>query len=146
MIDERINDHLQLLNKFLLRLKDISKKNKDEFLNDENLVAAAERIFQLAIESCINIGNRILSIEQMKTAVHPPETYADIFRQLIQIGIFDKQFESQLVKMIRFRNRLVHLYWEIDKEQLYSYLTDNLNDFEIFNKSVVDYLNRNPSV
>jgi uncharacterized protein YutE (UPF0331/DUF86 family) len=41
-------------------LKETSEKNESEYLNDTILQGAAERYHQLSIESCINIGNRIL--------------------------------------------------------------------------------------
>jgi len=46
--------------------------------------------------------------------------------------------------MAKFRNRLVHLYWEIDKETLYGFIQDDLDDFKLFEQKVVEYLNKNP--
>ncbi len=34
--------------------------------------------------------------------------------------------------MARFRNRLVHLYWEVDDQQVYHILTHDLDDFDAF--------------
>jgi len=44
----------------------------------------------------------------------------------------------------KLRNRLGHLYWEIDKETLYGFIQDNLEDFKLFEQKVVGYLNNNP--
>lgn len=62
MLDERINDHLQRLNKYFLELEGIKSKDKNLFLSDNILISATERLFQLAIKSCINIANRVISI------------------------------------------------------------------------------------
>ena len=35
-------------------------------------------------------------------------------------------------QMVRFRNRLVHLYWEVDDEIVYQILQNNLADFDRF--------------
>ena len=35
-------------------------------------------------------------------------------------------------KMARFRNRLVHLYWEIDNETVYNILQGDLDDIDHF--------------
>ena len=39
--------------------------------------------------------------------------------------------------MARLRNRLVHLYWEVDDEILYEILTSELDDFDRFKASVI---------
>ena len=145
MIDESVNDHLQRLNRYKNELTGISRKSRDEFLNDHLLIAATERLFQLAIESCINVANKILSIEQFDKPVKPPETYADIFRELGALEIISKSFTEKLITMTKFRNRLVHMYWEVDKEELYKYLTGNLEDFQTFIDSIVNYYNSKKS-
>ena len=141
MIDEVVNDHLQRIVKYRNELEAISEKKESEFINNRLLIAASERLFQLAIESCINIAAKILSIEQFSKPVNPPETYADIFRELGNLGIVTKSLSEQLIAMAKFRNRLVHIYWEVDAKELYKYLTENLKDFQIFIDQIVRYYN-----
>jgi uncharacterized protein YutE (UPF0331/DUF86 family) len=141
MIDEIVNDHLQRIIKYRNELAGIAGKKQNEFINDRLLIAASERLFQLAIESCINIANKILSLEQFSKPVTPPETYADIFRQLGKLGIVTKSFSEKLITMAKFRNRLVHIYWEIDANELYKYLSENLKDFQTFIDQIVKYYN-----
>jgi uncharacterized protein YutE (UPF0331/DUF86 family) len=117
----------------------ISKKLlKVIFVENSLLIAAIERYLQLAIEACINIGNRILSIEQFKKPVKAPESYSDIFIQLERIGIIDKNFSESLVCMAKFRNRLVHLYWDVEPVMLNKYLNDSLDDMNSF----ISHVNR----
>ena len=91
-------------------LEEISKADHDKFINDFLLKGSAERYLQLAIESCINIGNRILSIIQMDKPVKTPETYADIFYEIGALGILPQDFIDTMIIMVRFRNRIVHMY------------------------------------
>jgi uncharacterized protein YutE (UPF0331/DUF86 family) len=42
--------------------------------------------------------------------------------------------------MVQFRNRLVHLYWEVDEEIVYAILQNNLDDFDIFARYILDYM------
>ncbi len=74
-----------------------------------------------------------------------PETYADIFREMKSLGVIDGAFAERLVKMAKFRNRLVHLYWELDREIIYQFVQENLEDFKVFEKKVVDYLSKQKS-
>ena len=139
-MDERVKEHLKYLNKYCLLLAEIKKKDFEDFMKDPMLQGSAERFLQLAIESCLNIGNRILSLFQFEKPTDTPETYADIFIQLKILGIIDKVFCDRLVKMAKFRNPLVYLYWEIEKDKLYEIIQDNLEDFSIFQQNIVAYL------
>ena len=56
------------------------------------------------------------------------------------LGVIDGPFADRLVKMAKFRNRLVHLYWDLDKEMIYQFVQENLEDFKMFEKRVVEYL------
>lgn len=138
-MDKKIEDHLIRLNKYYLELKKLQNQDKAEFINNSILTNASERLFQLAIESCINIGNRILSIEQFSKSIKSPETYADIFIELNKIKVIDDNFAENLKRMVKFRNRLVHLYWETDPNEIYDYLQNNIEDFPKFISKVLEY-------
>jgi uncharacterized protein YutE (UPF0331/DUF86 family) len=144
-VDERIKEHLKLLNKYYLLLIDVRKKQYKDFEKDAILQGSSERFLQLSIESCLNIGNRLISLEQFNKPTTTPETYADIFVQLKNIGVIDSSFCDRLVKMAKFRNRLVHLYWEIDKKKIYEIIRDNLEDFKLFEQHVVKFLKYRPN-
>ena len=145
-MDERIKEHLKHLNKYYLLLADIRKKPYKDFEKDAILQGSTERFLQLAIESCLNIGNRLISLEQFRKPTDTPETYADIFVQLRNMGVIDNSFCDRFVKMAKFRNRLVHLYWEIETKKLYEIIQNSLEDFKLFEQSVVKFLKTNEKV
>jgi len=123
MKDERIEEHLQRLNGYLIRLKKYAGLDVTAFVNDDTIIAATERNLQLAIETCLNIGNRIISLEQFKDQLKIPENYSDIFRQLVRLNLISSDKLDSFINMAKLRNRLVHIYWEIDSNLLYSYPT-----------------------
>jgi len=143
-MDEKIKEHLKLLNRYYLLLLDTQKLSLEEFKTDQIRQGSTERYLHLAIESCLNIGNRILAIYQFEKPIKAPETYADIFKELRLIGVIDDDFSQRLIKMAKFRNRLVHLYWEIDVETIYAIIQEYLDDFIKFREKVVDFLKNNP--
>ncbi len=138
-MDKKIEDHLIRLNKYYLELKKLQNQDKAEFISNFILTNATERLLQLAIESCINIGNRILSLEQFSKPIKSPETYADIFIELNKIRVIDADFAENLKRMVKFRNRLVHIYWETDQNEIYDYLHNNIEDFPKFISKVLEY-------
>lgn len=141
-MDEKMVAQLRLLKKYTDFLKQIRRREKAEYLKDNILQGAAERYLQLSIESCINIGNRILSFEQMEHNIDIPETYADIFKNMANIGIIEKEFSDRLIKMAKFRNRLVHVYWDLDSGQIYEIIRNNIDDFDKFLKATANYIDR----
>jgi len=54
--------------------------------------------------------------------------------------VVDKQFVNELRNMARFRNRLVHIYWEVDDKQVYKIMQSNLGDFKTFLNSISSFL------
>ena len=143
-MDERIKEHLKHLNRYYLHLRDIQKLPFSAFEENALYNAAAERFLQLMIESCLNIGNRLISVYQFQFPVKTPETYADIIRELHRIGAIDENLEQRLVQMTKFRNRLVHLYWELDKTEVYKIIQESLDDIKLFEKHGVDFSNHHP--
>ncbi len=139
-MDDRIKDHLKRLHRYLLMLGDLRNTSLDRFKEDFVTQAASERYLQMAIESCLNIGNRLLALAQMEEPVTTPETYADIFKELDRLGVWeDHELTKRLIQMTKFRNRLVHIYWDIDEETVYRILHESLADLEQFKQAVIEY-------
>ncbi len=113
-------------------LKEISKITKKEFLSNYLLYLSAQRALETSINICIDIGNHILSLNRNGA----PETYSEIFSELSKLNIIDKDLEEKLVKMVKFRNLLGHLYMEINNEMIYEILQFNLKDFEEYKISI----------
>lgn len=50
------------------------------------------------------------------------------------------ELKRRLVKMVRFRNLLVHLYWKVDDGEVYRVIQEDLHDFERYLLSLGHYL------
>ena len=46
--------------------------------------------------------------------------------------------------MASFRNRLVHLYWEVDDRRVYNSLTHDLDDFDTYVRYIQAFLSDTP--
>ena len=133
---QKIDKQLQMLDKYLSFLKQISRFNLTEFTEDPRNYGSAERFLQLAIETTLNIGNHIISTHNFEA----PQDYADIFIILSKHSILPKNFAEELNNMARFRNRLVHVYWEVDTSRVYNIIQSKLGDFEIFKRYIKEFL------
>jgi uncharacterized protein YutE (UPF0331/DUF86 family) len=127
-----------MLDKYLSFLKQISRFNLTEFTEDPRNYGSAERFLQLAIETTLNIGNHIISTHNFEA----PQDYADIFIILSKHSILPKNFAEELNNMARFRNRLVHVYWEVDTSRVYNIIQSKLGDFEKFKRYITEFLSQ----
>jgi uncharacterized protein YutE (UPF0331/DUF86 family) len=59
---------------------------------------------------------------------------------MAEVEAIDTAFSAELRNMARFRNRLVHLYWEVDDRQLQDILQSRLDDFKSFLDSISHFL------
>ncbi len=110
--------------------------NLETFLKDTKLIDATKYKFLIAIEGCISICNHIASRIGKKV----PESYSDCFNIIAEAGVISKKMAENLMKMVKFRNLLMHRYWVIDDRKVYQYSKDNLNDIEKFLDTTGKYL------
>ena len=82
----------------------------------------------VAIEGVVDLCNHVIA----KNGFRTPEDYADTFKVMEEKGAFDPAFTRSLMQMVRFRNRLVHIYWDIDDSELYTILQTRLGDVSRF--------------
>lgn len=138
-VNERIvTNRISKLREYLKVLKELQKASFEEFTSNPRVRYSAERCLHLAIECIINIGNHIISALQMRK----PEEYHDIALILEENGVIPSEFAEEFVKMIRFRNILVHDYVGLDVSKVYSFLQGRLRDFELFIEYITEFLKR----
>lgn len=128
---EKITYKFRQLDEFLSILKGMRSTPLDEFLKDKVLIGSAKYYLQVSIECCLDVANHIIASEHFRA----PEDYADSFKVLEEQGIVDPEEGLKLRQMAKFRNRLVHLYGEIDDAYVHDFMLNRLQDilkFEAF--------------
>ena len=127
------------LRKSVRRLQILSKLKQEEIVADPDKIASVKYHFIVAIESCIDMCNHLIS----RNSFRVPDDYADTFRVMAEEGVLENKNLEDLVAMAKFRNRLVHLYWEVNNDQLHSILTSRLSDFNLVLTAISKYLKWN---
>lgn len=110
------------------QLEELAQLPLPDLAGDPHKIASAKYHLIIAIEAAIDICNHIIA----KNNLRVPEDYADTFKVMVENQLITEDFSSNLTKMARFRNRLVHRYWDIDTQQLYNILKNNLVDLARF--------------
>jgi len=126
-----IERRLDELSERLQRLEPLREKPLDEFLQDAYLRDIVERNLEIAVQCCIDIANRLISLEG---APKPRDSYESILR-LGELGVLPGTFARELAPMAGFRNILAHEYLAIDWDLVYEHL-QRLDDLYQF----ADYL------
>jgi uncharacterized protein YutE (UPF0331/DUF86 family) len=128
---------ISVLRKSLDRLRVLSQLDESAFVKDADKVGSAKYHFIVAIESCIDLCNHIIA----RNGYRAPEDYGDTFRVMADAGGLSPTFADDLVAMAKFRNRLVHLYWEVDDRQVHEFLRNRLDDMNRFLGAIAAFLN-----
>jgi uncharacterized protein YutE (UPF0331/DUF86 family) len=136
MVDKASLDRMiSNLRRYVRTLEALAAIPSEEFLGSLDRIGNAKYHFVIAIECCIDIANHIIASENYRF----PKDNADSFAVLIEEGIVPAGLQDSLRGMSRFRNRLVHLYWEVDDRRVYDYLQTALADFHRFAAAVGEY-------
>lgn len=126
------------LDSYLTQLRHLAMFRREELAGDPVKLGAAKYYLQIAIESCIDAANHIIA----RRGFRAPESYADSFTVLAENGVIANDFVPTAHKMVRMRNRLVHLYWEVDADILYDTLQKDLIAFDRFKAYVYRFMRR----
>jgi len=118
------------------------KQNEDitnfELEEDNRSRYAIERALQLALQSALDIGEIIIAKEDFEK----PEKNKEVIEILGKKGVLKQEFSEKFAPSMGLRNILVHKYGEIDTELLKKHIKEDSNDFEVFSKSILEYLEK----
>ena len=115
-------ERLERLREYLGILEAVQQHDMKRFAQDPFVHGTAERYLHLAIECLLDIGNHVIS----DRGYPKPESYADVFRILVDKGIIPDELLEELAGMAAFRNVLVHDYLRLDREKVYHILMEKM--------------------
>jgi uncharacterized protein YutE (UPF0331/DUF86 family) len=110
------------------RLEVLASLGDAEFFADDRNLYSVQFLLLVAIEAASALCGHVLA----RTALIAPASYGECFEGLRDIGVLDEDLADRLRQMARFRNLLVHRYWEVDPARVLDYARRNLGDFEAY--------------
>jgi len=129
---EIILERSQKCNEYLSQLEEIIEGVEfDDFNSKPLLYGSAERFLHLSIEALIDIGNHIISDNNLGRV----NVYKDIALILAENGYLTEEEKKLFIKIIAFRNILVHDYMDLDRNVIFNLLKNNLKDIRGILKS-----------
>jgi uncharacterized protein YutE (UPF0331/DUF86 family) len=130
---EKIRQKLQFMRQELRELKKFQGMDLSQFHSNSLYEAAATRMLQVAIEAMLDICAHIISREGWGL----PKSYVETVELAARNGLIPQQLEDTYKAMARFRNRVVHLYDEIDAAEIWNVIQNHLDDFRPFIAAVI---------
>jgi uncharacterized protein YutE (UPF0331/DUF86 family) len=124
-VREEIYFKLEDLKRYVQFLKSYQSHSKKELREDYTLRGAVERYLHLALECTLDIGEMIISKEGLRKS----ESCREVIEILGKENILPREFAKRFASAMGFRNILVHRYAEIDLNELYEHLQNDLQDF-----------------
>ena len=133
---EVIRKRLNKLDDYLGILHGLKKYTFQEFIENPEHYGSAERFLHLAVEAVIDLGNHVIAELELGTV----NWYSDIPKLLAANGYISDEMEERWVRMIGFRNTLLHEYIDIDRRIVFDVLHNNLQDLEELKKVFAQFL------
>lgn len=137
-VDDVILERLILLRNEVdyLKTERDSLRSFQQYVESVRLKRAVERSLQVAIEICLDVGRRLISIRGFRY----PNDNQDVLRVLAEEGVLPQDFLPTMLDMTRFRNLIVHDYARVDDAKVYAILRHRLADFDAFAAAIATYL------
>ncbi|AKB80424.1 hypothetical protein MSHOH_3941 [Methanosarcina horonobensis HB-1 = JCM 15518] len=137
----RILAHLRELDesqKDWQRYQNISLEDLKKDRDKRNMILHAMLV---SIQAAIDIATSLIA----KEGLGKPTTYRETFEILGQAGLIPEELAEELSDLAGFRNVLVHIYWQLDLDQVYGVLQNDLKTLQSFLQEVKGLLDQDSS-
>ncbi len=132
-----LTGRIDVIRTALSRLQELGSIPIEDFLKDYKNPASAETFLRHCLEAIFDIGRHILA----KTGkARLTQEYKDIAKGLKESGVISQSLSERLIEMAGYRNRIVHFYHEITKEELYQILQTDLEDIRRFLEEIGKFI------
>lgn len=99
----------------------------ETFRSGVQYYGAAEHCFRRMLEGILTIGLHILSRLPVRT-----KDYQEVIVELGKNGIIPMEFAEKNKSLAGYRNRMVHMYWEVTPDEMYSIINEHVDDIDKF--------------
>lgn len=119
-------------------LQKILSAGRGPFLSDKKNALAVKYLLIEAVEAIIDVCQHLLA----KARGAACNGYVDCIVKAGEHGIIKADLSNKLRKLADLRNSLIHRYWIINDEQLFTQCIENLDDFSDFSLQIKEFIAR----
>lgn len=134
MVDrDIIQNRISYIEDNIRQMTELANLQEEEFLGHFYYVASAKYLLQTSIEAMLDIAHHIIARKRFRV----PRSYAEAFTVLVEHGILPAENENTYRQIAKFRNRVVHLYHEVDDKEVFRILKECIGDIRLFIKAIL---------
>lgn len=115
MIDvELVKNKASDLQGYLMELQPLLKEESRTIIEDNLKLHTVERLFQLVVDTAVDINTHIISASDYKV----PDDYQSTFITLAENHVFSTDFALTIAPSVGLRNLVVHKYGKVDIKRM----------------------------
>lgn len=133
---EKIKSRLLEIEANVEKIKSYANLPTAEFWADERNIYTIKHLLLQNIEAAANICAHLAA----KKLYKPVASFGECFALLGEHKIISKDLAERLQRMAKFRNLLVHQYWQVNDEKVLTYAREHTDDFLAFVQAVSNVL------
>lgn len=127
---DRVRRLLQSLRQYRDALRPLASLERASYVGSH--AYEGRYLVQSSAQVCIDLASHLISSEGWEA----PEDFRGAFTVLEHHGVLDASLASRMRAMAGLRNRLVHVYGDIDDGRIHSFLGSGLEDLDSFARAV----------
>ena len=132
----RVGRLLRALSEYRERLDALRALPPDEYTGDRAL--AGRYLVQASAQICIDLANHVIASSGWRA----PTDFRDAFTVLEEHGVLTAELAARMSALAGLRNRLVHVYEDIDDRIIQAALTERLIDLAEYARAIADLTTR----
>jgi uncharacterized protein YutE (UPF0331/DUF86 family) len=132
-------DRLAIVDRHLAEIRDLPLGDRAAFFADGRNTAAAESFLRRSLEALFDVGRHILA----RAFGEGVGEYKEIARKLGRQCVLKESEAALLAILAGYRNRLVHFYHEISRDELFEICGHKLSDIETVRDAFRRWLGEN---
>lgn len=139
MIDkDLIKNKMEDIQAYFKEMEPILKYESREIIEDNLKIRAVERLFQLIVDTSIDINTHIIT----ETDFNTPEDYQSTFIILGENKILPMNFAVKIAPSVGLRNLIVHKYGKVDLKKMIDDIKNEIGQYLEYLKLVNEFIQK----
>lgn len=134
IIEAKLTD----IQRYFSELEPILQFSSSEILDDPLKIHTVERLFQLIVDTAIDINTHII----VESSFPVPDDYQNTFVVLGERGALPMSFVNRIAPSVGLRNMIIHRYGHIDLRRMVDDIQGEMSDYREYIKHILDFLKK----
>ena len=139
MIDKKlVKNKLADIEGYYKELESVLENSASEIIKDRLKLRSMERLFQLIVDTSIDINTHIIA----ESDITIPDDYQSTFIILAENNILPMDFSLRIAPSVGLRNKVVHKYGKMDLKRMIDDIKNEIGDYLEYMKLINEYLKK----